>query len=250
MNSMNAAATTTPAPVNAPAIVTEGKEGIIMNERRLNRAAERRFAAAELRNALIAAAPIAAAYWFAHVSEFDGENAAAALNAAAADIAAKSAALAAALSGKKGGEVVTVAPVPAAALIAAAITFTPKGTAKDGNRRIVWNVRKEGSIKHLFGVNTVERAADCKESVCTFTEKDYLKEKATPAERAPKAPLTPYDKLAASLYSAAKIAAKADFDAVPSNLDKEFAFPAPADWKKDNTALIEGTAALMGIKAA
>ena len=160
------------------------------------------------------------------------------MNAAAADIAAKSSALAAALSGKKGGEVVTVAPVPAAALIATCITFTPKGTVKDGNRRIMWNVRKEGSIKHLFGVNAVERAADCKESVCTFTEKDYLKEKAA------------YDKLAANLYSAAKIAAKADFDAVPANLDKEFTFPAPADWKKDNIALIEGTAALMGIKAA
>ena len=244
MNNLNAADTPAPAPVNAPAIVTEGKGGITMNERRVNRAAERRFAAAELRNALIAAAPIAAAVWFCGKSEWEGSNAAAELNAAAADIAAKSSALAAALSGKKGGEVVTVAPVPAAALIATCITFTPKGTVKDGNRRIMWNVRKEGSIKHLFGVNAVERAADCKESVCTFTEKDYLKEKAAPAERAP------YDKLAANLYNAAKIAAKADFDAVPANLDKEFTFPAPADWKKDNIALIEGTAALMGIKAA
>lgn len=212
-------------------------------ERRLNRAAERRAAVAELRNALVAAAPIAAAVWFEHAPK--GQE----LQDAAADIAAASSSLAAALSGQKNGESVTVLPVPAAALLAAAVTFTPKGTAKEGNRRIVWNVRKEGSIKKLFGVNVAERAADCAESVVTFTEKDYLKDAAPKAPKAPKAQ-SPIDKLAASLYAAAKLAAKTEFDAVPANIEKAFTFPCAADWKKENAAVIEGTAALMGIKAA
>lgn len=218
-------------------------------ERRLNRAAERRAAAAALRNALIDAAPIVAAVWFEQVSEIDGENARAVLNAAAADVCAASSRLADALSGKKDGVNVSVEPLSAAALFALAITYTPKGTTKDNNRRFVWNVRKEGTIKKLFGIHAYERAADCKESVVTFTEKDYLKEKPAAAPKAPKAQ-TPFEKLANNLWSAAKLAAKADFDAVPENIEKEFTFPAAADWKKDNAALIEGTAALMGIKAA
>lgn len=240
-------------PTNVAPIATTNemkKEGLNMeNTRKLNRAAERRLAAATLRNALIDAAPIAAAHWFGHVSEIDGENAAAALNAACANIAAASSSLAVALSGKKNGEEVNVAPVASAALIASCITFTVKGTAKEGNRRIVWNVRKEGAIKKLFGVFAIERAADCKESVVTFTEKDYLKEKSsTPAAAHVSRALTPYEKLANSLYSAAKIAAKADFDAIPSNVEKEFSFPAAAVWKEENAALIDGTAALMNIK--
>ena len=246
MENKNAVAT--PAPVNVapatPANTEMKKEGLNMENstRRLNRAAERRLAVAELRNAIIAAAPIAAAVWFEHAPKAD------ALNAAAADIAAASSSLAVALSGKKNGEQVTVAPVPAAALIAACVTFTVKGTAKDNTRRIVWNVRKEGAVKKLFGVSSVERAADCKESAVILSEKDYLKEKAAPAERAAKKPLSPFEKLANSLYTAAKIAAKADFDSIPANIEKEFTFPAPADWKKENAALIDGTAALMNIK--
>lgn len=231
------------APIAAPVADEVKKEGRTMENtcRRLNRAAERRVAVANVRNAIIAAAPVAAAYFFSNGSL-------AAYNEVLSPVAEHAAALAAALSGKKNGEEVTVAPVPAAALIAACVTFTPKGTAKEGNRRIVWNVRKEGSIKRLFGISSVERAADCKESAVVLSEKDYLKEKA-PAERAPKKPLTPFEKLANNLYTAAKIAAKADFDAVPANIEKEFIFPAAINWKKDNAVLIEGTAALMNIKA-
>ena len=214
---------------------------VVIDGHVLNRSAERRFRAAELRNAIIAAAPAYAAYTFANAP-------APALDA----VVSASRAYANSLCGMRNGEKLVFSPVPAAALMGLACTFVKKGTEKAGNARMVWNVRKEGALKAFFTVSTFERAETCENSVPAFSDKDYKQDKAPASRKSVKstAPVTPFDKLVSSLYAAAKNAAKAEFDAVPANIEKKFMFPCQAEWKAANLPVINSTAALMGIKAA
>lgn len=209
---VNAAPVAPVAPVNAAP------------ERKLNRAAERRAAAASLRNALIDTA----------AAVIRGE----AFNPAHIDTAA--ARMASALATTKEGKEVTFAPVPAAVLFAAAVTFNSKG---------YWTVKGEGSIKSLCKLSTFAMAADCHRSVFAPAEKDYLKEKSAAKNAAP-APRSPFEKFAAKVYGMEKSAAKDTFMQDVTHAEKDFAFVTFAEWFTDDKRnAVTAAAAVLGIAA-
>ena len=195
-----------------------------VTERKLNRAAERRAAAAFLRNALIDAAAAAVR----------GEA------FAPAPIDAAAASMASALACTKDGAEVTFAPVPAAVLFAAAVTFNSHG---------YWNVKGEGSIRTLCKVSAFTMAADCKRSTFVPEEKDFLKEKSAAKKSAP-APRSPFEKFAAKVYGMEKSAAKDVFLQDVTHAEKDFTFTTFAEWfteEKRNAVTV--AAAALGIAA-